>query len=272
MFSQQNSPGGSIHSQLIKTSFIDLLLEPVLCQPKLAHKLLAPHLVEQEELSSPGLANLSRHNEQPSSRCLVAEFTSFDVVSAPEGFREFKSVVTKVAGYRAGDPPCDFELLEHQTVSLLRHIIIEPDEGLACTLYELFDSDCKGRMDITHFFVLFVLVSAIESKKLLEFQHKYGKVIFDMLAAKWSSIPYEKMLTYTGLVLDKSVVEIQRMLQRVDIDKDQPLTFSDYEVFMFDSINTEYKTKEIDPRLFVYEYVVEEKKGRYAEIFKKTGK
>lgn len=249
-----------------------MILEPILCLTKIAHKLLQHLLVEQEELPSPSLGPKQRYSQQSSVRFLAAEFTSFDIVAHPEGFREFKTVVSKLAGYRQGGDGFQVGLQEHETISLLRHVIIEADEGLACTLYELFDSDSKGKLDLTHLYVLFVLVSAIESKRLLEFQHKFGHVIFDMLATKFNTICHDHMLAYAGLIFDKSWVELQRTLQRIQFEREQPVTYEDYELFMFDCISTEYKTRDIDPRIFMYEYSLDEKKGRYAEIFKKSGK
>lgn len=123
---------------------------------------------------------------------------------------------------------------------MAKEIFTEADEVVTELIMDVFDSENKGRLDVTYLYVLFVLALALENKAacLLRFLHKFGKVFFEMASTK-HVVTYEKIVSLSVIVLDKTSVEVQRMLQRVGIDKNTAssgISWNDWEIYWYDVV------------------------------------
>lgn len=119
------------------------------------------------------------------------ELTAYDALSGPDGYREFRNAIQKSFGGRSEDI-LENGFTEWQMTSIVRGILLESDESIVVTMMDLFDTEARGRFDISHVYVLFLLVAALESKQLLQFLHKFGRTLFEMLATKNSQVPYDR--------------------------------------------------------------------------------
>ena len=76
------------------------------------------------------------------------------------------------------------------------------------------------------------------------------------------------MLTFCSLIFDKSAVETQRGLQRIGVEPNVSLSFEDFEVFLYDTVKSEFKSKDMEVRTYCYEYDLETKSSKHFEIKK----
>lgn len=131
------------------------------------------------------------------------------------------------------------EVAEHginelQLTFLAKLIFLEWEDCSTQTVFDLFDVESKYKLDISQLFVLFLLVCSLESRQQMHFLHKFGKATFDMMASRGQGLINDRLVALTNLIFDKSLVEIQRMLQRVGIERNAYISFNEFELFLFD--------------------------------------
>lgn len=191
------------------------------------------------------------------------DLTVYEIASLTDGYREFSAAVCRILA-RSEEEVVDSGVSESQLNFICKLMFVEWDESTTSTIFDLFDMDSKYKLDISQIYVLFVLACSTESKQMMHFIHKFGKVTYDMMVSRGQGMLYDKLLCLTGLIYDKSSVEIRRMLQRVGIDKECSISFSDFEVFMFDSIkSTNADTG--DSRSYLYDLDMQTHKAKCFE-------
>lgn len=202
-----------------------------------------------------------------SSEGVLAEVTLYEVLSTPDGYREFRTAICNLLA-KSDDEVADQGISDVQLNFLGKQVFGEWDEGLTQTVLDVFDGDSRMRLDVTQIYVLFLLACAVESRQAVYFLHKFGKALFDMTAARSQGLAASRLTTLASLLFDKTAVEIQRMLQKIGIDKEEIVTFSDFELFLFDSIRSCQSGPGGDCRTYAYEYSAEKQSVRFLEIKK----
>lgn len=176
-------------------------------------------------------------------------------MSSIDGFKEFNSTVCRMLA-KTEEEINDSGVTETQLNFLLKLVFSEWEESSTATFFDLFDMESKYKLDISQVYVLFVLACSIESRQIMHYLHKFGKVTYDMMVSRGQGMLYDKLLSLTGLIFDKSTVEIQRMLQRIGIDKENSIPFTDFEIFFFDAIKVSH-TDSGDVRAFLFDLDME---------------
>jgi len=248
MYLQQGSPGSTL-SPLIRSSFLDAALKPQLCNAKQSRR----------------IADLSlRHNIDADTGNVQAEITALDVMATPEGYRDFRIAIVDLLGAK-GEEVFEGGLAEPALAFLAKHVLYEADDTLVSTVLDLCDYESRGRLDISQVYLLFLLLCAIESKQLLEFFHRFGRPVFEMLSMKQAMVHFDRTVNFCSLVFDKSAVELGRSMQRLGLDRQIPLSYADFELFLYDITKTELKTRDAEPRIFIYECDPQHKIARFYE-------
>ena len=73
----------------------------------------------------------------------------------------------------------------------------DSDESVVSSVYELFDFESRGRMDVTYIYLIFLLVCAMESRQLLEYLHKFGRAVFELLTSRSGKLSFERLCLFT---------------------------------------------------------------------------
>ena len=253
LFSPGTSSGES--SYLVRSSFMELITDPIVSNPKNIHKIVKE-----------GRRNLTEGN----SSLIRIEITGYDILSTPDGFKEFKNGISKSTGMRKDD--LEDGLYEHQIASMSKHIVYETDESIVSVVVDIMDCMSIGKIDVSILYVLFLLVCASDSRQLLEYFFKWGKTVYELLSNKNANggIVYDRLVSFISLLFDKSIVEIQRSLARLYIDKSTTVTHGDFELVMYDLIKQEYGNNQASElgRAYLYEYNLDTKSVRFTEVKK----
>ena len=169
----------------------------------------------------------------------------------------------------------DIGFNEYHAMYISKSMMNDFDESLVSTVYDIFDYESKGKMDVSHLYIVYLLVCAMESRQLLHYMHQYGRALFELMCSKSKILIYDRyttmiyrMISICSLIFDKSCVELQRLLQRVGVDVGGSISFEDFEVFLYDTISTDMKSKDQDVRLYYYEYDMDNDTVRHFEVKK----
>ena len=68
----------------------------------------------------------------------------------------------------------------------------DSDESIITSVYELFDFESRGKLDVTYVYLIFLLVCAMESKQLLEYLHKFGRAVFELLSSRSGKLSFDR--------------------------------------------------------------------------------
>lgn len=120
-----------------------------------------------------------------------------------------------------------------QVNSLLSDIFVKHNEEGVEILCDLLDVDLDYGLDVNQLYLVITMGCAYESGQLVEFLHKFGGALFNSLSSKSKYLIYERMIRFICLFLDKTSVEIQRMLQRIGIDRGEKIYYGDFELFLY---------------------------------------
>lgn len=120
-----------------------------------------------------------------------------------------------------------------QVNSILSDIFVKYSEEGVTTLCDLLDVDLDNGLDVNQIYLVITFGCAFESGQLVEFLHKFGSALFNSLSSKSKYLVYERMIRFLCLFMDKTSVEIQRMLQRIGIDRGEKIYFGDFELFLY---------------------------------------
>lgn len=68
----------------------------------------------------------------------------------------------------------------------------EGDEVLVQVALDLFDCELRQKLDLSQLYLIFLLVCSVESGQLLQFQHQFGRSMFELLGNRTSQVPLAK--------------------------------------------------------------------------------
>lgn len=156
----------------------------------------------------------------------------YDLVSTNDGYVEIQkyfSVLLSIPKENLKSKKIGFL----QINSILGEIFIKHTEEGVSTLCDLLDVDLNNGLDVNQVYLVIAFGAAFESGQMIEYLHKFGRMLFSCLSSKSKYLVYERMIRFVCLFLDQTSVEIQRMLQRIGVDRGEKIYFEEFELFLY---------------------------------------
>lgn len=159
-------------------------------------------------------------------------YTLYLLLSTPDGYREVINALAAALG-------CEVKELTQKRFNndelsiVLETILQDLDEMKIDAIQEIADFELVGGVDLSHVYLVVLAAAAIEGGEMVRFLHKFGKMLFEVLACGEGWVVYERTVRFVKMFEELTTIEVQRSMQKLGIERGDKVHFQDFEMILY---------------------------------------